>query len=128
MTDEQKQPIFKWVAPKEPKPEIYTNFMHASWTLYDVRFQFGQLIPAAPGVSNDFLVEEQIAVTLPWAQAKNLRDLLIRLVESYEKANGEIKPLNLTPAPDLPTPPAVAPIQPAIAEAIPAAKPRPAEK
>ena len=97
------QPKFTWAKPKEPKPQIYTNFVHTSWTLFDVRFQLGQLVPIEPGVSNDFVVEEQGSVTLPWAQAKYLRDVLIGLIENYEKANGEIKPLKLTPVPELPT-------------------------
>ena len=104
MTDEKKpEPIqFKWAPPKEPKPEIYTNFVHTSWTLFDVRFQLGLLVPANPGANTDFAVEEQGAVTFGWPQAKNLRDLLIGLVESYEKTNGEIKPLKLTPLPEKP--------------------------
>jgi hypothetical protein len=39
---------------------------------------------------------------LGWAQAKNLRNLLIGLIESYEKTNGEIKTLHITPAPPVP--------------------------
>lgn len=112
MADENKQPVFKWAVPKEPKPEIYTNFVHTSWTLYDVRFQLGLLVPAEAGASLDFIVEQQGAVTLGWPQVKNLRDLVIGLVESYEKTNGEIKPLKLTPAPPSQLPPAVAPTEP----------------
>lgn len=98
---------FLWEKPAEPKPEIYTNFVHTSWTLFDVRFQLGLLIPTEPGVSNKFAVEQQGAVTITWAQAKNLRDVLIGLVESYERTNGEIKQPKLPPTPDLlkPTPP-----------------------
>jgi len=99
MADETK---FTWASSKEPTPQIYTNFVHTSWTLFDVRFQLGQLVPSEPGVSNAFVVEEQGAVTFAWPAAKNLRDTLINLIESYEKTNGEIKPLKLTP---LPTPP-----------------------
>jgi hypothetical protein len=100
MADEIK---FKWAEPKEPKPQIYTNFVHTSWTLFDVRFQLGQLIPTEPGINNNFIIEEQGAVTVTWPQAKNLRDFLIGLIENYEKTNGEIKPMKITPAPTLPT-------------------------
>jgi hypothetical protein len=99
--NKQSEPIkFKWAKPTEPKPEIYTNYVHTTWTLYDVRFMLGLLIPTEPGFSLEFEVEQQAAITISWAQAKNLRDFLVRLIESYEKTNGEIKPLKLTPAPD----------------------------
>ena len=97
MTEKQK---FTWIKPERPTPEIYSNYVHTSWTLFDVRFTLGQLVPASPGETKDFVVEQQAAVTIAWAQAKYLRDVLIPLIESYEKTNGEIKPLKLTPAPD----------------------------
>jgi len=94
-------PKFKWAEAKEPKPEIYTNFVHVAWTLFDVRFQLGALVPTEPGISNEFVVEPRGAVTIAWPEAKNLRDILVGLVESYEKTNGEIKPIKLTPAPQI---------------------------
>jgi hypothetical protein len=102
MAEESK--AFKWIRRKENIPEIYCNYVHSSWTLFDVRIQLGQLVPLMdqqPG----FVVEEMAAVTFSWNQAKLLRDLLNSLVESFEKANGEIKELKL---PDGPTPPAKA--------------------
>jgi hypothetical protein len=99
MADEQK---FKWTKSKEPTPQVYTNYVHTSWTLFDVRLQLGQLVPSEPGVSNAFVVEDQGAVTFAWPAAKNLRDTLINLIDSYEKTNGEIKPLKLTPLPPPP--------------------------
>lgn len=104
MTDENKPIEFRWVKAAEPKPEIYTNYVHTTWTLFDVRFMLGQLIPNEPGKSLDFVVEQQGAVTISWAQVKNLRDFLIALIENYEKTNGEIKPLKLVPAPEAPKP------------------------
>lgn len=101
MADENKPVEFKWAKPAFPKPDIYTNFVHTSWTLYDVRFLLGQLIPTEPGVSLGFAVEPQGSVTISWAQAKNLRDVLIALVENYERANGEIQRLKLTEAPEI---------------------------
>jgi hypothetical protein len=96
MADDQKP---TWITSKEPTPQVYTNFVHTSWTLFDVRFQLGQLVPSEPGASNAFVVEDQGAVTLAWPAAKNLRDTLISLIDSYEKTNGEIKPIKLTPVP-----------------------------
>ncbi len=107
MADENKQPQpnqFRWVKPTEPKPEIYTNFVHPTWTLFDVRFLLGQLVPTEPGASLEFVVQPQGAVTISWAEAKILRDFLVSLIENYEKTNGEIKPLKLVPAPEVPKP------------------------
>jgi hypothetical protein len=100
MAEEQKQPEgvkFKWAKPTVPTPQIYTNYVHASWTLFDVRFLFGQLIPTGPGESNDFIVEEQGSLVVAWPEAKALRNMLIDLVARFEKTNGEIQILKLPP-------------------------------
>lgn len=88
---------YEWRA-KEGTPQIYTNFANVSWTLFDVRFVFGQLIPAAPG-TKQFIVEERASVTFAWPEAKALRDMLVALIAQYEEVNGEIKPLKIPPAP-----------------------------
>jgi hypothetical protein len=93
------EPKMTWVKPKEPTPQIYSNYIHVSWTLYDLTVQLGQLVPTEPGgVSNAFVVDDRGAVTMAWPAVKNLRDTLIVLVDSYEKTNGEIKPLKLPPS------------------------------
>jgi hypothetical protein len=99
------EPKFVWVKPAQPKPQLYANFTHTSWTLFDVRFLLGQLVPTEPGITNAFVVEEQGAVTLSWPAVKGLRDSLTELIDSYEKTNGEIKPLKLTPSPHPVVPP-----------------------
>jgi len=96
MADEQK---FTWAKSKEPVPSIYANFMHVSWTLFDVRFQLGQLIPTEPGVSNAFVAEECGAVVMAWPAVKAFRDNLIGLIDSYERTNGTIESSKLVPAP-----------------------------
>ena len=50
----------------------------------------------------EFVAEELGAVTFSWPQAKFMRDMLTRLVASYEETNGEIKPLKLPPDPTSP--------------------------
>jgi hypothetical protein len=101
---EDTKPQLEWVPSRNGEmPEIYTNYIHATWTLFDVRVRLGHLIPVPKAQrtegSNNFAVEEMGAVTFSWAQAKFIRDSLVRLVESYEKTNGEIKPLKLPPDP-----------------------------
>jgi uncharacterized protein DUF3467 len=100
MGEEKKQPEkpkFVWVKPEEATPEIYTNYVHVSWTLFDVRFQLGQLIPTGTDLTAEFVVEQRGAVTVAWAEAKVLRDMLADMVDRYEKVNGEIKSLKLPP-------------------------------
>jgi hypothetical protein len=101
MEEEHKkaeQPVkFEWVKRKEATPEIYCNYVTASWTLFDARIVLGQLIPVDNASHSGFLVEERAAVTVAWAEAKVLRDALTDLVARYEKINGEIKPLKLPP-------------------------------
>jgi hypothetical protein len=106
MEQEQQQPEqaqpklteFAWRS-KEGTPQIYTNYVSVSWTLFDLRFVLGQLVPEKPG-NKVFVAEERGSVTFAWPEAKALRDMLVGLVQEYEKANGEIKPLNLPPVPE----------------------------
>jgi hypothetical protein len=91
-----KKPI-KWIPPRQGHgPEIYANFAHPTWTLFDVRIVLGHLIPN-PENPREFVSEELGAVTFAWPHAKLLRDMLTRLVASYEETNGEIKPAKLPP-------------------------------
>ena len=101
--EQQQQPEeirheFAWKA-KEGTPQIYTNYVSVSWTLFDVRFTLGQLVPEHPG-TKVFLAEERGAVTFAWPEAKALRDMLVSLVEEYEKANGAIPKLKLPGVPE----------------------------
>jgi hypothetical protein len=88
---------FQWVKPEEGAPEIYCNYVNVTWTLFDVRFLLGQLIPSGVDLNAGFVVEQRGAVTFAWAEAKVLRDMLADLVARYESVNGEIKPIKLPP-------------------------------
>lgn len=105
MPNDPKQQAPKWVKPTEPKPQLYTNFVNAAWSLFDVRFTLGQLVPTDIGRAATFVIEEQGTVIVSWPEAKALRDMLVALVDSFEKTNGEIKPLKLPPTPFPPKPP-----------------------
>ena len=81
---------------------FYGNVVALNWTLTDVRIRIGELIqitPEEPAVWNTLnpVVEERAAFTLPWLQAKKLKNELQELVESYEKLNGPIGPVILPP-------------------------------
>jgi hypothetical protein len=90
---------FEWVPSPRGTFETYSNYTHTSWSLFDVRVTFGQIRPEV-GDSPRFVVEERAAITVSWAHAKQLLLGLSALIESYEKTNGEIKPLKLTPRPE----------------------------
>jgi hypothetical protein len=91
-----EHPKYTWVQPRDgrPIPEIYTNYIMTSWSMYDIRARIGQLVPSGEG-RRDFVVEERAAVTLTWQHAKAVAGLLAKLVGDYERTNGEIPPLKL---------------------------------
>jgi hypothetical protein len=100
MPDDKKQATnWKWIPPRDGVfRDLYANIIHPSWSLFDVRFRLGQLVPAAD-YESDFVIEEKGTVIMSWHQAKVVRDALNDLIASYEKVNGELAPLKLTPAP-----------------------------
>src|SRR5713101_5673363 len=103
MADEQSKPTpetstgkaapsIPWIEPEEGICEVYSNFHHLNWTLYDVRIRFAQITPnpEQPPEAAGWAISEQAAVTMPWGQAKLLRDMLTEAIQRYEKLNGEI--------------------------------------
>lgn len=105
MEDQQKQPqqpelTQEWIDSPRGCPEIYGNMVNPSWTLHDVRFVVGALIPKAEtNPKEGFIVEKRCAITISWAGVKGLLVMLADLVRRYESVNGEIKPLKLAPTP-----------------------------
>ncbi len=75
--------------------EVYSNFIDANWSLFDVRLRFGQIVPAPIGSDHPFDAEERAAIMIAWPEAKILRDIMIDVVRRFEETNGEIKPLKL---------------------------------
>jgi hypothetical protein len=103
MDQEQEKPKpikFDWIKPKEATPEIYCNYFHPSWTLFDVRIQLGQLVPRDSDPASGFVVEQRGAVTVGWGELKLIRNGLSDLVAKYERVNGEIKTPKLAPNTD----------------------------
>ena len=98
--DKEESKNFKWVPPRDGQfRDIYVNVIHPSWSLFDVRFRLGQLIPSAD-YQAEFVIEEKGTVTMSWHEAKIVRDALIDLIASYENTNGELTKQKLTPAPE----------------------------
>jgi uncharacterized protein DUF3467 len=100
--DLQKLPLEE---PQDGVFEAYANVVNMNWTLYDVRIRFSELIQVPdedrPTWENQHgILLERVAVTLPWHQAKYLRDVLDGVIRNYEEINGELKPVKLAaPAP-----------------------------
>jgi hypothetical protein len=89
-----EQTPLPWFRAKET-PEYYINAIHTTWTVSDVRFRVGRIIPQGEKMPFTFAIQEEAAVTIAWSQMKNLRDILNQLIETYEKTNGELKSPNL---------------------------------
>jgi|SRR5665213_875898 len=95
MSDNKHQPKLPWVKSPNGIFEVYANTMHTTWSLDDVRIRLGQVVdnPKTPEPGPEFLgaAEERAAVTFSWRAAKLMRDQLTRIIDGYEKVNGEIK-------------------------------------
>jgi Protein of unknown function (DUF3467) len=89
--EEKKQELraFDWKSMPNA-PQIYSNYLYMGWSLDDVRITFGALRAENVSTKSHFS-EEQGSVVLPWRQAKNLRDMLTRVIAAYEEVNGEIR-------------------------------------
>lgn len=76
--------------------EAYSNVVNLNWTLYDLRIRFAELLQvpddARPTWENQHgIVLERAAITMPWHQAKSLRDMLDGIIKNYEEINGVLK-------------------------------------
>jgi hypothetical protein len=88
---------------EEPEEGVflaYANVINMDWTLYDVRLRFAELMQVPnegdPTWKNQHgIMLERVAVTMPWHQAKFLRNLLDGVIRNYETLNGELKPMKL---------------------------------
>lgn len=94
MAEEPKKEMpIPWIATEEGILDVYSNFNHVNWSVFDVRIRFGQIIPdpSKPPETATWVIEERAAMTLAWGQAKGLRDMLSEAIRRYEDLNGEIQ-------------------------------------
>lgn len=109
-SEKQADPLTLLVEPQQGIFETYANATDADWTLTDVTLRFLHLmhIPKEDGgatnLNRELAFIEKANITIPWWQAKVLSRMLGGLVESYESANGELKPPMLAARPSQPTP------------------------
>jgi hypothetical protein len=91
--------------PEDGVFEAYSNVVNLNWTLTDVRIRFQELIQVPdedrPNWENQHgVLLERAAMTIPWLQAKSLRDMLGGVIRNYEELNGELKPVALPARPE----------------------------
>ena len=79
----------------EPLDSIYANTTDLQWTLTDVTVRFGEVVQRVVANASEAKIREKAVVTIPWWQAKLLRDMLSDLISRYENLNGELKRANL---------------------------------
>jgi hypothetical protein len=92
--------------PEDGMFEAYSNVVNMNWTLYDVRIRFAELLQVPdedrPNWENQHgVLLERVAVTIPWHQAKLLRDSLDGVIKNYEAINGELKQIRLPARPEV---------------------------
>src|SRR5260370_6598231 len=74
--------------PEEGLFMAYSNVVTVDWTLYDVRVRFGELMQVPNDDSPSWktqhgIILERVAVTMPWHQAKILRNILDGVIRNY---------------------------------------------
>jgi len=95
------------VAFEEPQEGVfyaYANIVNLNWTLTDLRIRFGELLQVIDDQNPTWgaqrgIVLERVSVTIPWIQAKALRDMLDGVVRNFEVLNGELRTAKLPAAP-----------------------------
>jgi hypothetical protein len=82
--------------PEEGVYYAYGNVVNLNWTLTDVQLRFAELLQVpnddSPTWENQHgILLERVSVTIPWYQAKVLRNMLDGVISNYEEVNGELK-------------------------------------
>src|SRR5260370_38325386 len=101
MTEEKSKPesrsaeqstLQEWVAAQDGVCEASSDWFHLNWMPITVRIRFAQIV-ADPRTSPDkgtWVLDERVALTLPWVTVKSLNEMFTKLITAYEKTNGEI--------------------------------------
>jgi hypothetical protein len=91
---EETSKLRSWIHPNDSGGiyHAYADWYYVNWMPLTVRIRFAQIVPD-PRVSPEaatWVLDERATMTLPWATAKGLAEMLTRIVVAYEKQNGEI--------------------------------------
>jgi hypothetical protein len=95
--------------PEDGVYETYANMVEADWTLTEVRLRFLHLLHVTSGdkptnQNREAILLERACISLPWWQAKVMKEMLDGLIRSYESVNGELQKPMLAPRPELKKP------------------------
>lgn len=77
---------------------IYVNHCRGNGTPYDIQLTFSQL--RAVDLAANQQIEEQVTLIVAPAEAKAIRDILVKVVQAYEERYGRV-PYNSAQMPDL---------------------------
>jgi hypothetical protein len=88
----EQSTLHEWVAAEDGVCEAYSDWFHVNWMPLTVRVRFAQVV-ADPRTSPDkatWVLDERVALTMPWVTVKSLNEMFTKLITAYEKTNGEI--------------------------------------
>jgi hypothetical protein len=87
-------PLTNWIIPEGGPPEVFADWYYVNWLPLTVRIRFGQIVanPTLPpgSAKSSWVIDERIALTMPWHSIKQLSIMLTSIVAAYEKENGEV--------------------------------------
>ena len=72
----------------------HVNNFDVLWTAHDVRMIFGEVVRLRTDPNTQqktLLVEERVAVTMAWSEAKLFLQMVSNIIRQFEEKNGEIK-------------------------------------
>jgi hypothetical protein len=87
MSDPEPNITTRYITPDEGMYVTYANNFLINWTAHDVRIKFGTLKDREWDI---YVIEHQAAVYISWPEAKELLEVLGKLVDEFEKINGRI--------------------------------------
>lgn len=68
----------------------YSNHINVTWNAFDVRLHFGETDVVADK-SGNINVQTKAVITVSWTEAKQIAEILSKVVGGFEKLNGPIR-------------------------------------
>lgn len=71
----------------------YSNYLEISWTSHDIAILFSEARRQSEVQNADppIILERKASISMPWSEAKLLRNALTQVIGRFEAANGEIR-------------------------------------
>lgn len=77
-----------YVPPSDGLPRFYCNNVQMATTSFDMRMIFGEVVDIQP---EKVVVEQNVQVTMSWAEAKIIAEFMIANIKAHEELNGPIQ-------------------------------------